>query len=219
MLARDIRKASTQIVTLVMEEELRGLVQEGSYEALLLKTSELLLENPQNSLALTYKGWALASLSRYEEASEILLQAMKVNACPIRLSSLQELEGYCRRICAATQDYDLYSRQTASVPSTWYSDRLFYASIGKEVSFGNRGYAEMDERLKKLGEDSSCVFVCGYKRKIAEFRGLDWNVRMRLRSDLPPYPLTQSTYEGYIYMKTQTFNLNWRQFFEGYRYG
>jgi hypothetical protein len=72
----------------------------------------------------------------------------------------------------------------------------------------------LDERLKELRKDSSCVFVCGDESKIASFTGIDTGVFQRLRNKLPPYPLTQSTYEGYIYLKTQTYCLNWKSLFE-----
>ena len=189
------------------------MIQEGAYETLLSKASELLLADPQHSCALAYRGRALACLSRYEEASAALLQAMRVQVCPQFLSSLQELEKYCRRICAATQAYEHFSRQVAALPSTWYAEKLLDPATREVVSLST-GYEELDEQLKELGRDASSVFILGDQRKIEAFRGVDTGVYYKLRDKLPPYPLTQASYEGYVYLKTQTYNMNWRAMVE-----
>lgn len=190
--------------------ELRKLIQAGSYEDLLSQTSLILAVDPGNSSALVYRGRALACLSRYEEASQVLELALQVRVCPQVEASVRELAKYCRRISAAVQEFEQFSKRTAAIPSSWYKERLLDVAGREEVSLGSGGYTDLDQRLKELGRDSTCVFVCKHPRSLSSLTEIDTGISRAIRNPLHDYPLTQADYEGFIYLKAQTYPLRWR---------
>ncbi|MBV5279875.1 MAG: hypothetical protein J0651_00930, partial [Actinobacteria bacterium] len=67
------------------------LFKENAFEKLLTCTAEVLAVTPNDSLALTFRGRALASLLRYDEASETLKAALRHSIHPGYKSTIVQL--------------------------------------------------------------------------------------------------------------------------------
>jgi len=59
-------------------------------------------------------------------------------------------------------------------------------------------------------QDSTCVFVCKYHSPLSSLTDIDTGITGIIRNPLYDCPLTQADYEGFVYLKAQTYPLRWR---------
>ena len=185
-----------------MEGELEQLIKDRAYEQVLARTAEVLAVTPDSGPALAYRGRALASLQRYDEASEVLRAALGQVRNAKRRTAIHSLDQVCRAILNIDKAYATHRHESEVWQEDWYSRSL------SEVVCQSQETTD-PQFLEKLwsGQDLDCssVYILGPATEVNSFHNVDCGVNTSVREPLPRFPTAQADGSGCMYLRRQTF--------------